>query len=254
LLVWAQDHWSYLAMGNYPYESSYVQPEGGTLPPWPVHRACELVNSKEALEGVALAAFMFYNATGDKTCFFNGGASVKGRSGMMKTTPPLARGTAVQQPASCAEGSWDWQWCTEHVMPFTQGTSKDMFFPYSGFDLKEATARCAQQWGAGAVPRPRWAKLAFGGKKGLASQLSNVVFSNGLLDPWSAGGVLSTRGFAPSVAVVAIPNGAHHVDLMFSNEKDTADIKKARVEEVAHITKWVKQAAIRQEEELIMEA
>ena len=73
---------------------------------------------------------------------------------------------------------------------------------------------------------------------------SNIVFSNGGMDPWSAGGVL--RNVSESVAAVVIPHGAHHLDLMFSNAADPADVIAARELEVQHMHKWVQQQRQRQ--------
>lgn len=70
--------------------------------------------------------------------------------------------------------------------------------------------------------------------------LSNVVFSNGLYDPWHGGGVL--RNLSDSVVAVIIPDGAHHLDLMFSNPLDTESVKAARKTELWHIQKWINEA------------
>ncbi len=41
--------------------------------------------------------------------------------------------------------------------------------------------------------------------------VTNIVFSNGLLDPWSAFGVTTApKGGDGSVVVVTIPDGGHH--------------------------------------------
>jgi hypothetical protein len=49
-----------------------------------------------------------------------------------------------------------------------------------------------------------------------------VIFSNGLLDPCSSGGV--TKTLAPSLPSIIIPDGAHHLDLRGSNKNDPKDV------------------------------
>jgi lysosomal Pro-X carboxypeptidase len=63
------------------------------------------------------------------------------------------------------------------------------------------------------------------------------MIQKGAFDPWGAGGVNYTM--SDSITSVWIPNGAHHIDLMFSHPDDTADIKAARVLELAQIRKWI---------------
>ena len=51
------------------------------------------------------------------------------------------------------------------------------------FALKGSIEGCQQQWGV--TPRPMWATIAWGGKR--IETASNIVFTNGLLDPWCMG-------------------------------------------------------------------
>lgn len=55
---------------------------------------------------------------------------------------------------------------------------------------------------------------------------SNIIFSNGDLDPWRAGGVLTDVN--PNVVVRMIKGGAHHLDLREPNDADPADLTAAR--------------------------
>lgn len=65
-----------------------------------------------------------------------------------------------------------------------------------------------------------------------------IFFSNGLLDPWSSGGVLKSQ--SDSVVAIVIPNGAHHLDLRGSNKADPADVISARNLEKKYIASWIK--------------
>jgi hypothetical protein len=47
------------------------------------------------------------------------------------------------------------------------------------------------------------------------------------------------RSASPSVVALLIPDGAHHVDLMYSHEGDTDAIRAARVLELKYIQAWL---------------
>lgn len=66
---------------------------------------------------------------------------------------------------------------------------------------------------------------------------SNIVFSNGLMDPWSGGGVL--RAPNDQITVILIPDTAHHLDLRAANSADPPSVVAARQIELNEIRKWL---------------
>ena len=71
------------------------------------------------------------------------------------------------------------------------------------------------------------------------SAVRNIVWSNGLLDPWSGGGVYPPGGGIDGPAVQNISSdgsqiallidlGAHHLDLFFTNAADPPSVVEAR--------------------------
>jgi lysosomal Pro-X carboxypeptidase len=81
----------------------------------------------------------------------------------------------------------------------------------------------------------------YGGKS--LEGASNIVFSNGGFDPWSTGGVLP--GDVPassSLETVFLPEGAHHLDFMFSHPEDPPSVLEARQHEKAAIVAWAAEA------------
>jgi hypothetical protein len=69
--------------------------------------------------------------------------------------------------------------------------------------------------------------------------VSNIVFSNGRLDPWSSGGVTANVTGNPSVIALVIDGGAHHLDLRASNPADPPAVTQARLVEAAAIRSWI---------------
>lgn len=244
--AWVEGPWATLAMGNYPYASSYLVHGDFLLPAWPVRAACAPLDAPlptdaelfdAARRGLSLA---YYNASGAAGPCNNvtAAAASASASARRKMTSPLAApprhapSAVGDGPAACT-GSWGYQWCTEMVQPFTSGTEADMFWPYAPYNYSWSAADCRRTWGV--TPTESWARVGLGGKR--IADASNIIFSNGAYDPWSGGGVLS----APTAALPAvhIPSGAHHIDLMFSDAADPPDVAAARAEEMRIIYGWM---------------
>lgn len=88
------------------------------------------------------------------------------------------------------------------------------------------------------TPSKYKATIEWGGRK--LDAASNIVFSNGGRDPWRSGGVL--KSLSDSLVAINIREGAHHLDLMFSNDDDPDSVKEARKVEEEHITRWIEEA------------
>lgn len=71
----------------------------------------------------------------------------------------------------------------------------------------------------------------------LCRYASNIVFSNGLLDPWSGGGVLRSK--TDKITIIIIPDAAHHLDLRAAHPNDPDSVQIARSIERTEIKKWL---------------
>lgn len=215
LKSWLQETWINLAMVDYPYEASFLQP----LPPWPIQVVCKYlafgsdVSDHQLLHGVSQAAKVYYNYTGSSSCL------------------------NISQTATASLGilGWYYQACTEMVMPMCTDGVQDMF-EREEWNFQAYSDGCYTMFGV--RPRVDWAATVYGGKD-IASH-SNIIFSNGGLDPWSSGGV--TYNISDSLIAIMIPDGAHHLDLRYSNAQDTPSVRAARVLEVKYFREWIKQA------------
>jgi hypothetical protein len=67
---------------------------------------------------------------------------------------------------------------------------------------------------------------------------SNIIFSNGELDPWAAGGVTLTVN--KDLPAINISKAAHHLDLRLPNEVDQGTpVEAARNQEIATLEEWI---------------
>lgn len=212
---WLQETWVNLAMVDYPYQANFLQP----LPRWPIQAVCKFlsfvpaVSDHQLLYGVAQAAKVYYNFTGSSPCL----------------------NTSQTATSSLGSLGWFYQSCTEMVMPMCTDGVHDMFEPEE-WNFQAFAEECNAVFGV--RPRADWADAVYGGKE-IASH-SNIIFSNGGLDPWSAGGV--TQNISDSLVSILIPDGAHHLDLRYSNELDPPSVRAARASEVKFFQQWIRQA------------
>ncbi|XP_058064437.1 lysosomal Pro-X carboxypeptidase isoform X1 [Anopheles bellator] len=212
LFTYLADVYGNLAMINYPYESNFLAP----VPAYPVREFCShlAVNytGTELLDRLALALNVYTNYSGKVPCL-NINSSYAG-SGL-------------------DDHGWDFQSCTEMIMPMCTDGVHDMFLPQQ-WDLHAYTETCVKKFGV--RPRPTNVLINYGGQF-LDSSITNIVFSNGLLDPWSGGGVL--RSSNDKIKIILIPEGAHHIDLRASNPKDPETVVLAREKHYRSIRDWM---------------
>jgi lysosomal Pro-X carboxypeptidase len=134
------------------------------------------------------------------------------------------------------DGIWDYQYCTETLPEetyFARDGVHDAFWPYP-FDKAAIEARCQDKFGV--TPRWTWIREQYAD----ASRGTNIVFTNGNYDPWSAGGILpGSPGDTAATPAYLIDEGAHHLDLFFSNPADPASVTEVRLKQVAAIKGWI---------------
>lgn len=217
---WLSGAFDSMAMGSFPYESSYLLNGDATLPPWPVRAACQHLaepnlTGTDALTALGAAVSVYFNATGDVDCYGGSGSG---------------------SDATDDDGNlWSWQYCAEMFMPMWKDGVRDMFYA-APWNATAAADACEQQWGV--RPRLLWADTEFGGRR--IGSISNVVWTNGGYDPWSGGGVLADVN--PTAVALIIPEGGHHLDLMFSNDADPPSVQRVRDVQREHMARWIKEA------------
>ncbi|XP_072170776.1 lysosomal Pro-X carboxypeptidase-like [Diadema setosum] len=211
LIAWLADTLFNLAMVDYPYPASFLEP----LPAFPIKVVCSHFtipspSDAQLLEELHQGLNVYYNYTGNTPCL----------------------NLSQDATGSLEDLGWGFQSCTEMVMPSCADGKNDMFYDMP-WDYDAFVRGCQETWGV--TPRPNWMKTQFGGKNITAS--SNIYFSNGLLDPWHGGGVLTD--LSDTLVAGIIPDGAHHLDLRGANKADPPTVLKIRQEERDNISRWI---------------
>ncbi|OMP01716.1 Peptidase S28 [Corchorus olitorius] len=209
---WLDSAYSYLGMVNYPYPTNFLMP----LPGHPIREVCRKIDNSPDGSSIVDRIFngisVYYNYTGDVDCF------------------------ELDDDPHGMDG-WNWQACTEMVMPMSSDRDTSMFPAYD-FDYSAYQEECRRDYQV--TPRPRWITTEFGGhdiEHVLKFFGSNIIFSNGLLDPWSGGGVL--KNISETIVALVAEEGAHHTDLRPSTTEDPDWLVEQRATEIKLIEGWL---------------
>ncbi|XP_057830212.2 uncharacterized protein LOC131041215 isoform X2 [Cryptomeria japonica] len=212
---WLSGTYFEAAEADYPTPANFIQ----NLPAYPIKQMCKAIDNPSSgnniLSRLYGAANIFFNYTGNMSCFDLGASDPHGGDG------------------------WDFQYCTEMVQPFADDPVESMF-PESTFNYTETMQSCNDT--NGIEPRPHWITTEFGGhniKRVLKRFGSNIIFFNGLRDPWSNGGVL--EDINRSIVAIIVKKGAHHVDLRFATKEDPKWLVQVRKKEIRIIKRWLMQ-------------
>ncbi|EGI66041.1 PREDICTED: lysosomal Pro-X carboxypeptidase [Acromyrmex echinatior] len=201
-----------LAMVNYPYETNFLAP----LPGNPINVFCQHLTNvsltgKPLLLALHGAISVYTNYTGKTNCI------------SMKNAEP-----------GLDDQGWDYQACTEMVMPICTDGINDMFEPVK-WNITDYNNICFKKYSVS--PQPYLVCEEYGCKN--FNSASNIIFSNGLLDPWASGGVL--RNLSQSAIAILMPDAAHHLDLRETNSNDPYSVRMTRKFHQFWIYQWIRE-------------
>ena len=177
---WQADSVSFMSMGSFPFASSYMTNGDGILPPYPLRYACDTYMAKnfsddnyEILHALRDFSGVFYNVT-NKTCY-----------DINDDLGPFIPGKVAANP-------WNYISCTN---TFMRGTHNDLYttdgindmFWNNTWNITELSDACYNSLGV--RPRVDNTAIQYGGSLLKNDGVKNIVFSNGLLDPWCNGGI-----------------------------------------------------------------
>lgn len=205
--------WVNMAMTDYANEADFLS----KMPAYPIKHSCSylkldpvFVNNDQLIQNISLASQIYTNYT--------------------KQTPCLDIKKMVFDPMDVL---WDFQSCTEMVMPICSDGVNDMFDPQT-FNLTSYVEDCKTRWGVSTQVNK--IQTLYGTKN--MNSATNIIFSSCSRDPWSAGCPQDSIE-ANSIHAIKIPNACHHEDLRASGPNDSVDIKNARQQELNIISDWI---------------
>lgn len=206
LSSWVNNLLSLVAMVDYPYPTNFI----GTLPASPVKAFC-----KEALKQKQLTSR-------DSNVIDFLKAFRKGISPLIDHGNGCLNASLSFGDDKLGTKSWSYQVCADMIMPQCSSSEKGSLFPETEWSLSAYTKECKNRYHVS--PRPYIPIQEFGPSR--LQYASNIIYSNGELDPWMGYGILKSP--APSIHTFVLKGAAHHLDLRTSNPADPPDVVQAR--------------------------
>jgi len=214
----------------------------GSLMANPLLAGCQafLDNADDPLTGMVQAISSVYNNSDQPQQCFN----------MSDTYTLCADQTGCGKNGTTAWG-WDYQCCSENFALGTTTNNVTDMFPPRSWGQREVDAYCENRWGI--KPRVGWIGTTFGQSTADWKQYTNIIWSNGVVDPFSRGGIL--KNLSATATAIVIEGAAHHYDLFGSNAHDSVSVVHARDQETQIIQEWLTNAhhARDQETQIIQE-
>ncbi|VBB28821.1 unnamed protein product [Acanthocheilonema viteae] len=224
----------YMAMSDYPYPTNFLTP----LPGYPVKYVCQnATKAKTSDEGLAEQLYniinVYYNYTGQLSyhCFTDG---------CQKLTPFHNHDE---------DTAWNWQCCTSlTVQTCDRGGENDFFLNTCGnsdslinTDMKYCTKLFENIGYNSNFFKYEDAMIRYGMTY---NATSNIIFSNGKLDPWSGGGIYENspgimEAMKKGVYIFHMSDAAHHLDLRAPNTCDPPSVTYERFQVVNILKCWV---------------
>jgi hypothetical protein len=135
--------------------------------------------------------------------------------------------------------SWDFETCSLLIERISTNNISDMFLPRA-FSLDWLMVHCKSRFNI--QPQPRLLADLWGfDEHRLPHVTDHIVFTNGLNDGWSAGGIV--QNISDTLLAFNAETGAHHSDLSHNwpSSSDTPDVLLMREQVASVITGWIEQ-------------
>jgi len=254
LQSWLLNAYQYIAMGDYPYPANFI----AHMPGWPVRVSCQAL-----LDNMPTSFEQFMPMQDDPMNAKNRAllkamkASVDPYYNYQAKEPRCSEtlleydfynvyyyAPTMPKSANLSLFAWNYTACSEEIMPVGSNGVTDMFNARI-WDEDKYAEYCKNEMKVNA--RQNYIRYQYGGtyNKLDFESYSNIIFTNGNLDPWHPGGILSDVN--ENVYGILIDQAAHHLDLRLPHEEDPESVRQVRARETQIFRQWMVQRKARVE-------